>query len=278
MRQEHARSVSFVPVEGIRRSVTGADGIRIGLLTAGSGPDLLLVHGGMGSIDSWHMLWDTLTAQRRVTAMDRRGRGSSGDASSYALDSEYADVKAVAGALASDQGGPVDVAGHSIGGTCVLGAAALGAPFRRIVLYEPPGPQTVRDDWPERLAAMVADGRVGRAVFTFLTELIGLTPAEVEVLRDAPGGRDVLPVAAATLPREARALTIADLAGAARKVSQPAGLLLGTDSPSWASEITRELAAALPAATVIQLPGTGHEGLEQAPEKVAAEMLRFLND
>jgi hypothetical protein len=33
-------------VEGTRRSVTGADGIRIGLLTAGSGPDLLLVHGG----------------------------------------------------------------------------------------------------------------------------------------------------------------------------------------------------------------------------------------
>lgn len=52
---------------------------------------------------------------------------------------------------------------------------------------------------------MVASGQAGRAVFTFRTEIIGLTPREAEALRDAPGGRDVLPTAAATLPREARA-------------------------------------------------------------------------
>jgi pimeloyl-ACP methyl ester carboxylesterase len=97
-------------MEGSRYSVTSPDGVRIGLLTAGSGPGLLL------------------------------------------------DVATVAAALAGDQGGPVDVVGHSIGATCVLGAAALGAPFRRIVLYEPPGPQTTRDNWPERVSTMVADG------------------------------------------------------------------------------------------------------------------------
>jgi pimeloyl-ACP methyl ester carboxylesterase len=69
--------------------------------------------------------------------MDRRGRRSSGDSDRYALGSEYGDVAAVAAALASEQGGPVDVLGHSFGGTRVLGAAAFGAPFRRIVLYEP---------------------------------------------------------------------------------------------------------------------------------------------
>jgi pimeloyl-ACP methyl ester carboxylesterase len=66
----------------------------------------------------------------------------------------------------------------------------------------------------------------------------------------------VLPIAAATLPRETRALA-ADLAGAARRVRQPVLLLLGTASPPWASQITRELAAALPAATVTELPGAG---------------------
>jgi len=71
----------------------------------------------------------------------------------------------------------------------VLGAAALGAPFRRIALYEPPGPQATQNNWPERVAAMVADGQAGRAAFTFLTEIVGLTPSEVESLRDAPGGR-----------------------------------------------------------------------------------------
>jgi pimeloyl-ACP methyl ester carboxylesterase len=265
-------------MEGTRHSVTGADGARIGLLTAGSGPGLLLVHGGMGTLENWRGVWGALTGQRRVTAMDRRGRGSSGDTDTYALSSEYADVAAVAAMLAREQGGPVDVVGHSIGATCVLGAAALGAPFRRIVLYEPPGPQATPDNWPERVSAMVADGQAGRAVFTFLTEIVGLTRSQVEALRDAPGGRDVLPIAAATLPREAHALAAADLAGAACQVRQPVLLLLGTASPPWAGEITRELAAALPAATVTALPGAGHEALDQAPDLLVAEVLRFLGD
>lgn len=136
-------------MRGTRRSVTSADGVRIGLLTAGSGPTLLLVHGGMGTISSWQRIWEPLAAHRCVTAMDRRGRGTSGDADIYSLSSEYADVAAVAAAMASEQGGPVDVVGHSIGATCVLGAAAGGAQFRRIVLYEPAGPQATQNNWPE---------------------------------------------------------------------------------------------------------------------------------
>jgi hypothetical protein len=36
-------------MEGTKHTVTSADGVGIGLLTDGSGPGLLLVHGGMGS-------------------------------------------------------------------------------------------------------------------------------------------------------------------------------------------------------------------------------------
>jgi pimeloyl-ACP methyl ester carboxylesterase len=265
-------------VEGLRRVVASPDGVSIGLLTAGSGPGVLLVHGGMGSIDSWQWVWDALAGQCRVTAMDRRGRGTSGDADAYALEREYADVAAVAAMLADEQGSPVDVIGHSFGATCVLGAAALGAPFRRIVLYEPPGPRIDTDRWVERVGAMVAEGQVGRAVFAFLTEIVGLTRAEVEALRDAPGGRDALPIAAATLPREARALAAVDLAANAAGVRPPVLLLLGETSPAWAGENTRELAAALPAATVIELPGVGHQALYQAPDLVTAAVMRFLRD
>jgi pimeloyl-ACP methyl ester carboxylesterase len=140
----------------------------------------------MGTISSWQRVRAPLTAHRRVTAMDRRGRGSSGDADTYEVSSEYADVAAVAAALASEQDGPVDVAGHSIGATCVLGADASGAPFRSIVLYEPPGPQATQHNWPERVSTMVANGQVGRAVFTFLTEIIGLTPSEAPIRLSVP--------------------------------------------------------------------------------------------
>jgi pimeloyl-ACP methyl ester carboxylesterase len=265
-------------MEGTRLSVASADGVRIGLLTYGSGPALLLVHGGMGTISSWQRVWGMLAGHRRVTAMDRRGRGSSGDAGTYALSREYADVAAVAAALASEQGGPVDVVGHSIGATCVLGAAAGGAPFRRVVLYEPPGPQATPNDWPRRVTAMVDAGQAGRAAFTFLTEIVGLTRSEVEALRDAPGGRDVLPIVAATLPREARALAATDLTDLARRVRQPVLLLLGTASPPWAGEITRDLAAELPTARVAELPGTGHDALDSAPDLLVAEVLGFLSD
>lgn len=263
-------------MQGIRRTVTGADGVGIGLLTAGSGPQVLLVHGGMGTIDSWRLVWETLAGRFRITAMDRRGRGTSGDAGAYALDQEYADVAAVAALLADEQGGPVDVVGHSYGATCALGAAARGAPVRRLVLYEPPGPQTVGGEWPDRMSAMVADGQLGRAVFSFLIEIIGLTRADVEALRDAPGGRDVLPIAAATLPREARALAAADLTAEASGVRQPVQLLLGAASPRWAAEITRQLAAALPSATVTELAGVGHLALDTAPAAVTAAVIPFL--
>jgi pimeloyl-ACP methyl ester carboxylesterase len=265
-------------VEGMRRTVDDADGVRIGLMTAGSGKALLLVHGGMGSIDSWASVWGTLAARFRVTAMDRRGRGSSGDGDDYSLDREYADAAAVAEMLADEQGGPVDVIGHSFGATCVLGAAARGARFRRVVLYEPAGPQTAGNQWPERLTAMIADGQVGRAVFTFLTEIIGLTRVQVEALRDAPGGRDVLPIAVATLPREAWALAAADLTAEAAGVRQPVLLLLGTASPPWAAQITAQLAAALPSATVTELAGVGHQALDAAPDLLAATVSRFLRD
>lgn len=262
-------------MEGTRHSVTGADGVSIGLLTAGAGPVLLLVHGGMGQLERWEAMWRPLTERWRVTAMDRRGRGSSGDAAPYGLSKEYADVAAVAARLAEENGGPVDVFGHSYGATCALGAAAGGAPFRRIALYEPPGPQTAPREWVDRVTALVAEGRVGRAMVSFLSEIIGLTGEQIEELKAAPLAYDIFSVVTATLPREAEALTSVDLPGAARMVTCPALLLLGATSPAWAGDITRELAAALPAAELVVLPGQGHEAVDSAPELVVRELDGF---
>src|SRR6266849_5415986 len=86
-------------VDGYRHSVTSADGTKIGLLTAGEGPPLLLVHGGMGQIESWQSLWPALTGRWRVTAMDRRGRGTSGDTAPYDVRREFEDVAAAAFSL-----------------------------------------------------------------------------------------------------------------------------------------------------------------------------------
>jgi pimeloyl-ACP methyl ester carboxylesterase len=262
-------------MDGVRHSIVGADGVAIGVLTAGSGPGLLLVHGGMGRLERWEPLWGQLTDRWQVTAVDRRGRASSGDSAPYALSKEYDDIAAIAAAIARDQGGRVDVFGHSYGATCTLGAAAGGAPFRRIALYEPPGPQTVPVEWVERASDFVAKGQFGRAMVSFLTEIIGLTIEQVDQFRDTPGSADVLAIVAATLPREARALTVVDLPRLARSTTCQTLLLVGSASPPWADQITRELSAALPSSEVVVLDGQGHEAIDYAPGLIVDELQRF---
>ena len=263
-------------MHGRRHTVTSADGTEIGLLTAGTGPALLLVHGGMGRLERWAPLWAVLTGHWQVTAMDRRGRGSSGDTGSYRLSQEYDDVTAVATSLANRDGRPADVFAHSYGALCTLGAAAHGAPFRRIALYEPPGQQTVPREWRERASALVATGRPGPAMISFLTEVIGLNMTQVSELRDAPGAQDVLPIVTATLPREAEALASADPVTLAAGVTAPVLLLLGEASPAWAADLTHALLTALPDATLASLPGYGHEAIDAAPGLVCRELAQFL--
>jgi pimeloyl-ACP methyl ester carboxylesterase len=262
-------------VDGRRHEVISTDGTRIGLLTAGAGPSLLLVHGGAGCIEGWQSLWGTLTSRWRVTAMDRRGRGSSGDAGRYQLSKEFEDVAAVAASMADD--GPVDVFGHSYGATCALGAASLGAPLRRLALYEPPGPQAAPPEWREKMTAMVEAGKPGRAMMSFLTEIIGLTGEQIDGLRNAPLGYDIMPIVSATLPREAFALAGVDLTALAGPVAVPVLLILGDASPPWAGEITRELTAALPESKVAVLPGQGHLAVDSAPGLVARALTEFFS-
>ena len=265
-----------IGMEGTRYSISGAGGVRIGLLSAGEGPPLLLVHGGVGQIERWAPVWDLLARSWRVTAMDRRGRGSSGDGNEYRLEDEYGDVAAAASFLAAEAGGPIDVFGHSFGATCTLGAAAEGGSFRRIVVYEPPGSETVSAEWVDRLSSTVAEGKLGRAMVSFLTEIIGLSPAEVEVLKATPPDYDILGVLADTLPREGKALLSVDVPAVASKVSVPVLLLLGQRSPKWAHDISVQAAAAIPESELVVLPDLGHEAIDAAPQLVARELERFL--
>ncbi len=263
-------------MDGRCGSVVAADGTRIGFLTGGAGPALLLVHGGMCSSARWGPLWPWLTDRFEVTAMDRRGRGSSGDAGHYALEAEYGDVTAVAEHLAARQGQPVDLFGHSYGAVCALGAAARGAPVRRLALYEPPGRQTVPAQWLDRMRLLVDQGQLGRAMYSFLLDVVGLSPEAVEALRDSPGGADPMPILQRTLVREAEALRMVDLPALAAAVGQPALLLLGSASPPWAADVSRSLLGAMPAARIAVLADVGHEGVDDAPDVVAGHLSRFL--
>ena len=252
-------------------TVVSSDGVAIGIRTEGDGPPLLLVHGGMRTAADWAPLWPLLTARYRVTAMDRRGRGMSGDGPEYDGEREYDDVAAVARHI-----GEVDVFAHSIGAVFALGAAGRGAPIRRMVLCEPPGPPTQSRAALDRRVGWIADGQAGRALVELLVEVMGLDPAMLAAMRDTPRAAESLAVFTATYGREGEFLQTVDLAALARNVTVPVHFLLGEQSPAWAGEVTRLLLAALPGAAVTAVPGHGHDMVDSAPDLVAAALAEFL--
>ena len=125
--------VAIPPVPSLRH-VASLDGTRIAVHRSGEGPPLVLVHGAAADHSRWRPVLPALERRFTVLAVDRRGRGGSGDAAAYALEREVEDVVAVVEAA----GEPVALLGHSHGAVCALEAARLTGGVRALVLYEPP--------------------------------------------------------------------------------------------------------------------------------------------
>jgi pimeloyl-ACP methyl ester carboxylesterase len=93
--------------EATMTRVESRDGTEIAVWTSGHGPPLVLVHGAVADHARWRPLLPHLEPHVTVHAMDRRGRGASGDAPGYAIEREFEDVAAVVRAVAAAAGGPV---------------------------------------------------------------------------------------------------------------------------------------------------------------------------
>jgi pimeloyl-ACP methyl ester carboxylesterase len=250
-------------------TTTSSDGIRIGYRRTGDGPPLVLVHGGTADHTRWRTVTSDLEQWASVYAMDRRGRGGSGDATDYAIEQEFADVAAVVRTAAESAGGPVDLVGHSFGAVCALGGARLAPDaVRRLVLYEPPiGPAaaTVAHDLVARLEELLAQGKREELLVTFFREEVRVPPDELEMLRSLPAWPARI-AAAHTLPRELRAVTTFDPdADWFAPVTTPTLLLLGGDSPAAVAGGTDLVARALPDARIEIMPGQQHLAMDTAP-------------
>src|SRR5687767_1129250 len=110
------------------QTVESRDGTRIAFWRSGSGPPLLLVHGATADhTTTWRFVLQEFERRFTVYAMDRRGRGCSGDSAAYDLQREAEDVVAVIDSI----GEPVHLLGHSYGGLCAIEAALLTRNVRR---------------------------------------------------------------------------------------------------------------------------------------------------
>jgi pimeloyl-ACP methyl ester carboxylesterase len=255
------------------------DGTEIGYWTTGEGPPLLLVHGGFGDHTRWDALRPHLEPEVTVHAMDRRGRGASGDHPQYGFEREFEDVAAVIDDVARRSGSPVDVYGVSLGGMCAIGGTGLTDHVRRLALYEgwpPPPPETSPPDaFIERAERMLAEGDREGVLEAGYRELLELGDAEIEDLRSRPEWQARL-ASVHTLPRELRAAADAEqYRGRLAEVDVPTLLLEGEEGPDWQA---KGAAAIMPDARVSRLEGQSHMADLFAPALVAERLLDFIGE
>jgi pimeloyl-ACP methyl ester carboxylesterase len=257
------------------------DGTEIGYWTSGKGPPLVLVHGGPADHTRWRPLLPYLEPHVTVHAMDRRGRGASGDGPDYGMAREFEDVAAVVDEVAEASGSAVDLYGHSFGASCALGGATLTTNVCRLAVYEPPVSPTL-DAYPpgmlERLDALLAEGRQEAAAEVIFREALGMSDDEFSAFRAQPSWPARV-AAAHTIPRESRV----ELAGAfdpelAANISVPTVLLTGEHSPDFLKTDIATLADVLPDARVLVLKGQQHVADVLVPEVFAGHLLAFLRD
>ena len=259
-------------------TISSTDKTTIGYSRTGTGPPLVLVHGTGGSAPRWNVIIPALAEHFTVYAIDRRGRGGSGDSESYSIEKEFDDVASVVNSIAE----PVNLLGHSFGGVCSLEAALRTRNLRKLVLYEPPLPLPGVPLYPEgiidRLQALLdADDREG-VVTTFMRDVVRMPPHEFEIFRASPAFPSRV-AAAHTLPRELRAHERYQFVPERfDKVNVPTLLLLGGDSPGFFKRAIEALNAALPNSRVVVLPGQQHIAIDTAPELFAREVIAFLTD
>lgn len=248
----------------------------IAYLRSGAGAPLVLVHGTSSSCHRWESVLPAFAQLFTVYAMERRGRGESGDSAEYSIEREFDDVAALVDSIPE----PVMLLGHSYGGICALEACLRTHNVKRLVLYEPAvaveGVQAHGDDVIGKLLALQErDDREG-ILATFTQEVLRMPAADFQRWRSDPAWTSRL-AAAHTIPREIQGR--AQHRFEPRRFSDmkvPTLMLMGDRSPAFLQAATKAVHEALPDSKLVVMPGQGHVAMDSAPGIFAHEVLDFL--
>lgn len=225
----------------------------------------------MGSGRAFDPMARRLGGKVDLRAFDLPSHGRSEAWQAAAGEDYHTAVTRAAEALLDER--PVDLIGHSIGGTVAL-RLAVAAPgrVRSLTLIEPVLFAASRSghDLDDELAALTAAGEMEAAARLFLG------------VWGAPGGFEALPrslqqaaVALMPLVLETDGALSADVhsilrPGGLEAVQAPALLIAGADSPPVVGEILDTLVARLPHARRAMVAGAGHMAPVTHPAEVSA--------
>jgi pimeloyl-ACP methyl ester carboxylesterase len=262
-------------------SIQSKDGTQIRYFRRGHGPAILLIHGTAADHSRWAPVVRTLQRQFTVYAMDRRGRGGSGDAAAYRMEDEFADVAATVRGIERIDKGPIDVVGHSYGGVCAMESVFCDAGIRRLVLYEPPiavlGGSTRASEAIANVRGLIAEGNGEAALEYFYGTIAQIPPRALSAMRTLPAW-DKQVRAVHTVLRELEAMANYELRPERFRAWRiPTLLLLGGDSPPVYRAGIERMQAMLPGSKIAVLEGQGHVAMKTAPKLFVQKVLEFLN-
>jgi pimeloyl-ACP methyl ester carboxylesterase len=252
--------------------VSSADGTTIAYERLGSGQRVILVGGALCDRHTLRPLADELARDFDVVTYDRRGRGDSGDGTSYSVQREVDDI----GALLTAVGGTAAIYGHSSGAGLAAIAASSGLPFTKVVLHEPPyGPDDVdSDEDGGKVLELLGEDRRQEAVELFLM-MAGMPQAAAVETAAAPGVADLAPTLAydfAVMGHGAPGgRTPVDLL---RAIKRETLVVAGTASPPFMVDAAHRAVQVLPAAELAELADQDHV---VPPELLAPVLAEFLS-
>ncbi|MBI1340115.1 alpha/beta fold hydrolase [bacterium] len=265
------------------------DGVRVHYTDEGpkSAPTVVLVHGFAASVHAWRPWIDRLSGDYRMVAMDLPGHGLTSAPTGYrgSGDKQLAIVDELVERLGIER---FVIAGNSMGGG-VAWTYTLSHPEKvaGLVLVNAagwPGERSEEDGGPP-FVFMLLGNPVGRAVLKSFNPRMfaegGLKSAYLDEslvtdelmdryaeLALAPGHRDVL----LTSERGSRRYTREDFA----RITAPTLALVGEQDKVIPSKMTKEMAQAIPGATLVVYEDGGHVPMEQLPDRSAADLKAFL--
>jgi 3-oxoadipate enol-lactonase len=241
----------------------------------GEGKDLVLLHSLLNDLTSFAALADRLAPQRRLILVNLPGFGTSPPAEPLV---GYADrVAEMFDDLALPPG--TDILGNGLGGFVALTMAARHAgKLGRVVLiggavaFPEAGRATFRGlaDKAEREGMAAVADIAARRMFT--EEFIAANPGIVAERTAVFAGIEPAVFAAA-----ARALATLDLASELGRIRNPILIVVGEKDSATPPALGRELAARLPDARIIELPGVGHAPHIHEPDLLIEAIRPFLD-
>ncbi|MFG2107487.1 alpha/beta fold hydrolase [Micromonospora chersina] len=263
--------------------ITAPDGARIIVHSTGSGPDLVVVHGGGVTIHEYRRLAARLADRFTVHLYNRRGRVDAAPRREpYTVEQEIEDLGAV---LAHT--GARRAIGHSYGAFVVL-RAALRLPLEQIAVYDlplclaghgmptaflDPAEEAVRAGDTARALAILGAGVNPQSPASRLP--LGVRTAICRAFMRTEVGRTMGSLVGMTLAESRQVQAHEGPAEEYAGITAAALLVSGAKAAPYFTEINDRLAAVLPRARALRVPGSPHNGIAAAPPSVVDPIATF---